>query len=891
MIMLSDEVSAELFARAEAANPTIACGLLFGHRQGHVTYVAPLDNVAEQPTSDWQLDSRQLARILSAMTGKHLHLQGIYYASSTDGVPSAAIVRRWRHNVPCLVVSKSGPAEPQVRAFSIDLVRRKAVELPLAIGKAEEPREPIDPPPAQNVNAGGATSPHTASARFRVDSRQGFPAADVTLGEDVETGETIQLSAQGRRLSTYVIGNIGTGKSTLLEQIAIQDMHNDDGLCFLDPHEDAAERILLHVPLHRQQDVIFWDPTDRDYPFGLNPFSCLHIEDVDSKASNFIAALESLAEFSEAFANAPRMKSILRHLALTFLLNQGSTLAETPQFLTSQSYRARFYEAIPPEYANVRDFWERFDRRPEREQRELSDSSLNKLERFQIDRTMRAIFGQRTNSIDFRAAMDGGKIIIVKLSSHRLGVDNAAFVGAFVVWEIFQAALSRADTPESDRKQFHLIADEFQTYMTTAFPQLIEQVRKFGVDVTVAHQRRDQLPPRSQNAPLVAGNKIVFGVTGQDASELAKEFKITIPDPVVTSQRSKYQVTPQPLQHLDSHGHEDPKIVDAYRRLRRTIDDLFEMIMRELHDQEYKRAVFDANNDLRHIPLSTIREFPPRQERFTQAINELLYRMMLASQEQLIKIAAQIHDTVSAADRRLYLDVCDYERVALVRTAMQTHTAQLMTFSEELRRIERDLNDAAGAQRYADTGGKRLEDVKPTPQLMAMQHPGSIEDWQTAFEVDLLETSLSVRINVLGFELQAKPCLIQTGQLEPILDSPRLYSDLAAEIANTLATLPRFTAHCKVIEDKQAQEYTIRTFDRPQVASQPLASPETSKLTSRRLYGRERTGVEAELAKRLRPSFQTDKTGVKQANLEAADTALSEPKLLPDDADFWVEDK
>jgi hypothetical protein len=258
----------------------------------------------------------------------------------------------------------------------------------------------------------------------------------VTIGTDGKTKAPVSIDEQARGRSTYMLGIQGTGKSTVLEQIAYQDMADGDGLIFLDPHGDSAQRLLERVPAARAGDVIFWDPADREHPIGINPFYCPNPDDYDSRANAFIAALASVAEFAEVFQSAPRMKDILEHLAIAFVVNQGHTLIEMPTFLTDGAFREHFYRALEAEYPQVRRFWEEFDAKPAKEQRVLTESSLNKLRRFGIHRTMRAIFGEAKPKVRMREAMDRGAVIIVTLNRSRLGPENAALFGAFLIFDL-----------------------------------------------------------------------------------------------------------------------------------------------------------------------------------------------------------------------------------------------------------------------------------------------------------------------------------------------------------------------------------------------------------------------------------------------------------------------
>lgn len=364
-------------------------------------------------------------------------------------------------------------------------------------------------------------------------------AASIILGQCVDSGQGASLSQRARARSTYVIGTSGTGKSTLLEQIAIQDMENGDGLVFLDPHGSSVKRLLGCVPPHRQADALYWDPADPMCRLSLNPFHCPNPREYDTRAGNFLAALGSLREFHEIFDSAPRMKDVLWHLAIAFVVKDGATLVQAPEFLTNWSFRQSFYPALDAEYPQVRAYWEHFDEAPQ-EQRGLTESSLNKLRRFQITRTMNRLFSHPEPSIDFARVVDEQRIILVNLNRADLTEDNASFIGAFIVFDLLQAALSREPSVQEDGHRFHIIADEFQLYMTTAFPSLIEEVRKFGLDVTVAHQYRSQLlDHRTRGSTTAVGNIVVLRVNPEDARELAPAFQIHIPEPDLPSLRPK----------------------------------------------------------------------------------------------------------------------------------------------------------------------------------------------------------------------------------------------------------------------------------------------------------------------------------------------------------------
>jgi hypothetical protein len=159
--------------------------------------------------------------------------------------------------------------------------------------------------------------------------------APILLGKDATTGIPVGLDAESLWLSLYIIGATGTGKTTLLENIAFQFMQRGEGFCFIDPAGDAAENLLAYIPEHRKNDLIYWNPVDEEYELGLNPFEC----NPESRATrsivpqNFVFAVENLEEFQEAFSNAPQMREMLLNLGHAFVANQGRSFGETIPFL------------------------------------------------------------------------------------------------------------------------------------------------------------------------------------------------------------------------------------------------------------------------------------------------------------------------------------------------------------------------------------------------------------------------------------------------------------------------------------------------------------------------------------------------------------------------------
>lgn len=355
------------------------------------------------------------------------------------------------------------------------------------------------------------------------------------IGLQSKDGTEIELSQEARRQGVYLIGTTGTGKSTLLQNIAFEDMQSGEGLCVLDPHGDLTKTLLELVPENRLKDVVYFDPTDVDRPFGLNLLECDRNDPTQVRwvVSTVIKTLQRLFFYSWG----PRLEHVLRSTLHTAMLIEGSTFIELLLLLTDEDYRNEVLRELDDPI--VQKFWEDFPRR-HRERYELISSTLNKISPFLTDRAMRNIVGQSTNSFDMQSLMDEGKILFVNLSKGDLGEDNSALIGSVLVNLILMASLKRVGIPFHGRRPFHLIVDEFQNFATESFAVLQSEARKYAVDVIVAHQFRDQLDERSKGSTLNVANFFVMRVSGKDGQELASQFDNT-PPPADTKMEPVYE--------------------------------------------------------------------------------------------------------------------------------------------------------------------------------------------------------------------------------------------------------------------------------------------------------------------------------------------------------------
>jgi hypothetical protein len=362
------------------------------------------------------------------------------------------------------------------------------------------------------------------------------------LGKEVNTQVEVTLTAKARRQGVYLIGTTGCGKTTLLQNIAFQDMANPDkpGLCFVDPHGDCIDELLARVPKDRWDDVILFDPGDdkqQERPLGLNLLECDrdNPKQVNRVTSTVIDTLRKLFSYSWG----PRMEELLRQSILTLMETPDTTLLDLLLLLTDPARRALYTKVASGGLADpvARHFWEvQFAEiaKNSRMQVEVVGSSLNKIGRFLSNPLIRNIVAQPKNAFSLRQIMDEGKILLVNLSKGDLGEDNCFLLGAVLVNLILIAALQRREKPPDERRPFHLIVDEFQNFATESFATLQSEARKYGVTIIVAHQYRDQLDELNLGSTLNVANFITMRVSGRDSLELAGQFDNTPPEPEKT---------------------------------------------------------------------------------------------------------------------------------------------------------------------------------------------------------------------------------------------------------------------------------------------------------------------------------------------------------------------
>ncbi len=324
-----------------------------------------------------------------------------------------------------------------------------------------------------------------------------------------------------RRRHMYVIGKTGMGKTTIIENMVIQNIINGDGIALVDPHGDLVEKVINFIPPDRINDVVYINPADFEHPVAFNV-----LESVEESKRHLIAS-GLLGIFKKIWADSwgPRLEYLLNNAIIALLEYPGSTLLGIMRMLVDKEYRQKVVKHISDPV--IKSFWvNEYEKYPQKFQAEAIAPIQNKVGRFLSTPLIRNIVGQVKSSIDMRDIVDNHKILLLNLSKGRIGEDNAALLGAMIITKIQLAIMSRVDIPEEERKDFYLYVDEFQNFATESFADILSEARKYRLNLLVAHQYIEQLE-ESVRAAIFGnvGTLIVFRVGAADGEFLEKEFE------------------------------------------------------------------------------------------------------------------------------------------------------------------------------------------------------------------------------------------------------------------------------------------------------------------------------------------------------------------------------
>lgn len=353
------------------------------------------------------------------------------------------------------------------------------------------------------------------------------PREGLLLGYNVFRGnkKEIRIGASDRRRHLYAVGMTGTGKSSLLENLALQDMLDGKGFAFIDPHGDIAESLMDMVPKERVEDVIYFSPGDMEYPMGLNLFEFETSDQRDFLVQETINMLYKLYDPGRTGIMGPRYEHLFRNVALTVMSDpNGGTFIDIPKVFTDKNYEKQKLKYVTDE--TVLDFWNKeMAQTSDYHKSEVMGWFVSKFGAFLSNEMMRNIIGQTKSAFNLRDIMDNKKILIVNLSKGRTGDLNQKLLGMIFVMKFQVAAMSRVDTPEEKREDFTLYVDEFQNFATDSFAEILAEARKFRLSLVIANQFMMQLTEQIREAVIGnVGTLLALRIGETDGELLVKKF-------------------------------------------------------------------------------------------------------------------------------------------------------------------------------------------------------------------------------------------------------------------------------------------------------------------------------------------------------------------------------
>lgn len=340
-----------------------------------------------------------------------------------------------------------------------------------------------------------------------------------------------------RRRHIYIIGKTGVGKSTLLLNMIVSDIRAGLGLCLIDPHGDLVDEILEYIPSSRIKDVIFFNPTDVEYPIAFNLFENVSPVQRPLVASGIISVFKKI--WSEFWG--PRLEYVLRSAILALLEREGSTLLDLPRLLTDENFRQDVITSITDPV--VKSFWEsEYEKYPKVFRTETISPIQNKVGQYLSSFLIRNIVGHKENKFNLREVIDTGKILLVNLSKGAIGEDYSKLLGSMLVTKLYLAGLGRANIPEQSRNFFAVYVDEFQEFAHENFFDILSESRKYNLGLTITNQHLSQLEEKVKSSVIGnVGTLIAFRTGSEDSEILAKEFHPTFNEDDLIS-LPKYQI-------------------------------------------------------------------------------------------------------------------------------------------------------------------------------------------------------------------------------------------------------------------------------------------------------------------------------------------------------------
>ncbi len=373
------------------------------------------------------------------------------------------------------------------------------------------------------------TSQLTRQDSKQVDGPRNMPDDGLLLGYNIFRGvkKPVRLALGDRQRHLYAVGQTGTGKSTFLEDLALQDMLSGNGFAFVDPHGDTAEKLLAMVPRSRVDDVIYFSPAEMEYPMGLNLFEFHNPDQKDFLIQEALNMLYKLYDPQHQGIMGPRYEHLFRNAALAVMADpEGGTFVDIPKLFRDPAYVKQKLQHVTDQ--TVLEFWQKEMPQSQRSNEfgDVVSWFVSKFGAFLSNGMMRNIIGQTKSAFDLRDIMDNKKILLVNLSKGRTGELNSKLLGMIFVMKFQAAAMSRASIPEDQRVDFSLYVDEFQNFSTDSFATIMSEARKYHLNLIVANQFTTQLTEEIRDA--VFGNMgtiVSFRVGQNDVDTLSKYFQ------------------------------------------------------------------------------------------------------------------------------------------------------------------------------------------------------------------------------------------------------------------------------------------------------------------------------------------------------------------------------
>lgn len=358
-----------------------------------------------------------------------------------------------------------------------------------------------------------------------------LPKEGLYLGDNIYRGKNMPvfMKPEDRRRHLYIIGQTGTGKSVFQESLVIQDIKAGHGVCLVDPHGDLVEKVLTHVPPERAEDVIVFDPSDIEYPLGLNMLEYQNDDQKSFMINEMIMIFDKLYDLKTT--GGPMFEQYMRNAMLLVMDDKesGATLLEIPKVLADPEYRKNKLAKVRNQF--TRDFWEKEAQKAggEAALANMVPYITSKLTPFIANETIRPIIAQTKSAFNFREAMDSHKIILINLSKGKIGEMNSNLLGMIVIGKLLYAAMSRVDIYEAERSDFYLYIDEFQNFITDSISIILSEARKYRLNLILAHQFIGQLikPNNTRTRDAIFGNVgsiAAFRIGVEDAEILAKQM-------------------------------------------------------------------------------------------------------------------------------------------------------------------------------------------------------------------------------------------------------------------------------------------------------------------------------------------------------------------------------